>query len=88
VGHAGRRQRPDLETRVAILESKCKEKHCELSREILSYVASAVQSNVRELEGTLNKIIRLPPVQEHQAQLGVRSELISTINNAAVPRRT
>ncbi|MFC1787604.1 chromosomal replication initiator protein DnaA [Patescibacteria group bacterium] len=48
---------PDFETRVAILELKCREKTYNLSREILHHVATIVQSNVRELEGALNKII-------------------------------
>jgi len=48
---------PDLETRVAILEAKCREKNFALSREILSVVASAITQNVRELEGALLKII-------------------------------
>lgn len=48
---------PDLETRVAILESKCQEKHCALTKEILQVTASLVKSNIRELEGALNKII-------------------------------
>jgi len=72
---------PDLETRVAILESKCKEKHAELSREILSYVASAVQSNVRELEGTLNKIIAYHQFKNVKATLESVRELVSTMNN-------
>ena len=48
---------PDFETRVAILETKCREKSYQLEREILHHVANAVQTNVRELEGALNKII-------------------------------
>lgn len=48
---------PDFETRVAILETKCKEKSYQVTREILHHIASIVQSNVRELEGALNKII-------------------------------
>ena len=48
---------PDLETRIAILQIKCQNKGIELDREILSYVATNIQSNVRELEGALNKII-------------------------------
>jgi len=48
---------PDLETRVAILQSKCLEKNFSLTDEILQMVAEAVQSNIRELEGALNKII-------------------------------
>jgi chromosomal replication initiator protein len=47
---------PDLETRIAILQKKCLEKGLNLSREILQYVASVISSNVRELEGALNKI--------------------------------
>lgn len=74
---------PDLETRVAILESKCKEKHHELSREILSYVASSVQSNVRELEGTLNKIIAYHQFKNIKASMESVRELVSTINNSA-----
>lgn len=74
---------PDLETRVAILESKCKEKNYELSREILSYVASSVQSNVRELEGTLNKIIAYHQFKNIKASMETIRELVSTINSAA-----
>ena len=48
---------PDFETRIAILEEKCKEKNINLSEDIMEYVASNIQSNVRELEGALNKLI-------------------------------
>lgn len=74
---------PDLETRVAILESKCKEKHYEMSREILSYVAGAVQSNVRELEGALNKIIAYHQFKNIQATMESVREIISSFSAAA-----
>ncbi|MBE7525246.1 chromosomal replication initiator protein DnaA [candidate division WWE3 bacterium] len=48
---------PDFETRIAILEAKCAGKNYPLNAEILRAIAGTVQSNVRELEGTLNKII-------------------------------
>lgn len=48
---------PDFETRVAILESKCKEKGCEFSQELLTSIAHSVHNNVRELEGALNRIV-------------------------------
>jgi len=48
---------PDFETRVAILESKCKEKEYDLEQEFLQHIANVIQSNIRELEGALNKII-------------------------------
>ena len=48
---------PDFETRVAILESKCREKVYQIEHDILNHIASVVQTNVRELEGALNKVI-------------------------------
>ncbi len=49
--------KPDLETKIAILEKKALEKNYPLSKEILNYVAERVQNNIRELEGALTKII-------------------------------
>ncbi len=48
---------PDLETRMAILDKKTQEKNYSLHEDILKYVASNIQNNIRELEGALNKII-------------------------------
>ncbi len=49
--------KPDFETRVAILQAKSREKQYPLSVEILHAIAGAIQSNIRELEGVLTKII-------------------------------
>jgi len=48
---------PDLETRAAILKTKCQEKNFRLEDEVVAYVATNIQNNIRELEGALNKII-------------------------------
>ena len=48
---------PDFETRVAILEAKAREKRANVHNEVLRSIAGAVQLNVRELEGALNKIL-------------------------------
>jgi chromosomal replication initiator protein len=48
---------PDYETRVAILEAKMAEKQYKLEKEIITYLANNISSNVRELEGALNRII-------------------------------
>lgn len=48
---------PDLETRVAILESKCFERKYPLNKDILQTIAALVKSNIRELEGALNKVV-------------------------------
>ncbi len=49
--------KPDLETKIAILEKKSLERSYPLDQEILAYVAERVQNNIRELEGALTKII-------------------------------
>ena len=49
-------QAPDYETRLAILTTKCVEKHYVVSNEVLTYIAEVVQSNIRELEGVLNRL--------------------------------
>jgi chromosomal replication initiator protein len=49
-------QPPDLETKVAILRKKAEEKSILLPQEVALFVAERVRSNVRELEGHLNKI--------------------------------
>ena len=48
---------PDFETRTAILEMKCREKNYLIEREIVHHISTVVQSNIRELEGALNKVI-------------------------------
>ncbi len=48
---------PDLETRVAILESKAQEKKYHLSPQMFQMIATTIQSNIRELEGALNRVI-------------------------------
>ena len=48
---------PDMEMRQAILKSKCLEKNFILDDEVVKYIAENIKSNIRELEGSLNKII-------------------------------
>lgn len=48
---------PDLETKLAILENKCSEKNFHLPSEILMYIAHNIQTNIRELEGALTRLI-------------------------------
>jgi len=50
-------QPPDLETRLAILRSKAERAGRQITDEILESIARRVQSNIRELEGALNRII-------------------------------
>jgi chromosomal replication initiator protein len=47
---------PDFETRMAILKTKCQQLGLSFTDEILSAIASTIQSNIRELEGALTKV--------------------------------
>ncbi|MBO4897955.1 MAG: chromosomal replication initiator protein DnaA [Clostridia bacterium] len=48
---------PDYETRVAILQKKVQLEGITISNDILSYIAEKITSNIRELEGGLNKVL-------------------------------
>lgn len=49
-------QAPNFETRLAILQSKAKERNVEVPMDVLEYVANLITNNVRELEGSLIKL--------------------------------
>jgi len=62
---------PDFETRLAILKLKATERNYELNIEVLTYIATHIQKNVRELEGALNRVVafgqiynRVPDIKE------------------------
>lgn len=50
-------QAPDMETRVAILRKKSQQEHYDIPDEVLYYIAENIESNIRELEGALNRVI-------------------------------
>lgn len=55
---------PDYETRMAILQKKIELEHLEIYHipdDVLQYIAQNVKNNIRELEGSLNKLIALLP---------------------------
>jgi chromosomal replication initiator protein len=82
---------PDLETRMAILQAKCQEKRWSLPEEIIQLIASTIQSNIRELEGALNKIFvfhdlkNLDPTRESVKAILASMETQNT-RRSATPR--
>lgn len=50
-------QPPDYETRLAILQSKARQRGVDIPAEVLSLIAQQTQSNVRKLEGSLNRVV-------------------------------
>jgi chromosomal replication initiator protein len=49
-------QPPELETKIAIIEKKCEINKVKLSKDIINYIATVIESNVREIEGILSKL--------------------------------
>lgn len=76
---------PDLETRTAILESKCREKGYHLAPEIIRYIASVVQSNIRELEGALNRLMASHELNRTEPTIDSAKILLGSL--AQAPRR-
>ena len=50
-------QPPDLETRIAILQKKCNAKGYKVNFNVLQFIAEKITTNIREMEGMLNRII-------------------------------
>ncbi len=50
-------QPPDFETRLAVLKAKAEQKGASLAPDILELIAQQIKNNIRELEGSLNRVI-------------------------------
>jgi len=70
---------PDLETRLAILKAKSQEKKVNFSNEILEYIASNIQINIRELEGALNRLAAYQKLNNKPPNLEVAKTLLKNI---------
>lgn len=70
---------PDYETRMAILRKKEELDGYTLDEEIIKYIASNVKSNIRELEGALNKIKAFGNLEDGQATLELAEQILKDI---------
>jgi chromosomal replication initiator protein len=77
-------QPPDFETRTAILSRKGQSLGVQVSNDVLEYVARKVQSNIRELEGALNKIIALAQLYGQPIRMEIA---IQALNDADMEAR-
>lgn len=73
---------PDFETRLAILKLKTIEKSHDLTDEILSYIATNIQKNVRELEGALNRVIAFSQIYNKPPGLKEVKSILATYLNS------
>jgi len=77
---------PDFETRIAILEAKCKEKNFTLDRDILNVVANTITSNIRELEGALVKIVANCQLRNITPSVEFVRQILQSFSSAAGKR--
>lgn len=80
--------RPDIETRIAILKSKLAEKavDIEINNEVLNYIASNIQHNIRELEGALNRVIASCELNESEPNLTNVKKILGDIIHSGKKR--
>lgn len=72
-------QSPDFETRIAILQKKQENDGFYVNKEVVDYIASNVKSNIRELEGSLNKVIALANLEKREADLDLAKKALKDI---------
>lgn len=69
-------QTPDFETRCAILQTKAENHGIELTTDVTEYLATNVQTNIRELEGALNQLLAFCEMRGLSPNMTVASSLL------------
>ncbi len=77
-------QPPDIETRMAILRSKAERAGFRIQDEFLQQIARRVQSNIRELEGALTRVVAFADL----SGLPINQQLVDSALGDLLPRRT
>jgi chromosomal replication initiator protein len=75
-------QPPDMETRLAILQAKAEQSETEIALDVLEMVAQQARRNIRELEGSLNRIIAYARLLRSQITREVAAKALTNINGA------
>ena len=83
-------QKPDYETRVAILIQKANEMAIDVPYEVVEYIAQSVNSNIRELEGCLNSLnaraeLMNTPITLEMAQSALSGRIVPQAARAVTP---
>ena len=72
-------QPPDYETRMAILRKNAETYDRQIDEEIIKYIATNIKSNIRELEGALNKLVALSNLEKREINISMAEEVLKDI---------
>jgi chromosomal replication initiator protein len=81
-------QPPDLETRTAILRSKAERDHLVVPEDVLLFIAQHIRSNVRELEGSLIRLLAHASLTGKEISVELAEQVLSNILSHEVKRVT
>jgi chromosomal replication initiator protein len=85
-------QVPDLETRIAILRKKASQEGMNPPPEVLEFIATKIQSNIRELEGALIRVTAFASLNKQDVEMGlaeiVLKDLVSTTEGPQITAAT
>jgi chromosomal replication initiator protein len=70
-------QIPDFETRCAIVQTKANNHGSELENDVVEYLATNIQTNIRELEGALNQLLAFCEMRGMEPTLAIAMSLLS-----------
>lgn len=70
---------PDLETRIAILRKKAQSDRLDINADTLTYIANNIDTNIRELEGALVRVIAYAAIQGREISVELAAEALQSI---------
>lgn len=79
-------QPPDLETRIAILRKKAKAENLDIPNEAMMYIANQIDTNIRELEGALIRVVAYSSLINEDITAHLAAEALKDIIPAGRPK--
>ncbi|WP_338752435.1 chromosomal replication initiator protein DnaA [Bacillus sp. FJAT-52991] len=77
---------PDLETRIAILRKKAKADNLDIPNEVMLYIANQIDTNIRELEGALIRVVAYSSLINKDVNADLAAEALKDIIPSSKPK--